>query len=120
MNILICGSRNWKRLAPIQDALDQHDRNTDTIIHGDCRGADKIADALARRMGYKIDVYPANWRGHGKGAGPMRNLLMLREGQPDVVYAFKENFDHTLARGGTENMVAIARKAGIRTVVVER
>lgn len=88
------------------------------FIHGDARGADKIADAVARRLGFDVEAYPADWRGNGKGAGPIRNRQMLDTGATLVV-AFKEGFDHSLTRGGTENMVRMARAAGIPTIVHE-
>jgi hypothetical protein len=41
---------------------------------------------------------------------------MLEMG-PDLVVAFKVDFDHTLSRGGTENMIRIARDAGVPTEI---
>ena len=119
MNVLICGSRDWSDEYPIFEVLSEHyDPKRDLVIHGAARGADMIADAVARRLGYTVMSFPADWRGHGRAAGPIRNKLMLDTGRPDVVWAFKRDFDETLQRGGTENMVRIARGAGVETWVV--
>ena len=75
-----------------------------------------VADAVGRQW-FKVETFPADWPGHGKAAGPIRNKLMLAQ-RPHLVVAFKDEFDHTLTRGGTENMVRIAREAGVKTMVV--
>lgn len=117
--MLICGSRDWTDRYPIHEVLaEQFDPKRDTVIHGGSRGADSVADTVARDLGFKVIVFPADWRGHGKAAGPIRNKLMLTEGKPDAVWAFKRDFDETLSRGGTENMVRIAKEAGVETWVV--
>lgn len=114
--VLICGDRNWSRPEPIRTVLRTFPEGT-VVIHGDAKGADKMAAAIARGMGFKVEAFPADWRGHGRGAGPIRNKLMLTEGKPTVVHAFKQHFDFSFASGGTENMVKIAREAGIPAFV---
>lgn len=109
MRILICGSRNWKDESAIRILLENMPSNT-VVIHGACRGADMIADRLARRMGFKVEVYPADWDRYPKAAGPIRNIRMLTHGKPDRVYAFTDNLS---ASKGTSHMVEIARKAGV-------
>ena len=119
--VIICGSRDWTNVGAIEDTmvgLHAGCSGRVVFIHGDARGADKIADAVARRLGFDVEAYPADWRGNGKGAGPIRNRQMLDTGATLVV-AFKEGFDHSLTRGGTENMVRMARAAGIPTIVHE-
>lgn len=123
MNALFCGSRDWKDARPIRvivKGLRHIFRDELHIIHGGARGADELAGTVA---GFsvppeRIHVFPADWRGHGRAAGPIRNKLMLGKGKPDIVFAFKDDFDHLLLRGGTENMVKIAKEAGIPTYVI--
>lgn len=104
-------------MLPIQKVLRMLDPE-DVVIHGAARGADRIAGRLALTYGLKVIDFPADWMGHGKAAGPIRNKLMLDVGRPTEVWAFKADFDETLSRGGTENMVRIAREAGVKTTVV--
>lgn len=108
--VLICGSRDWTDAERIRDVLICLGNGT-VVIHGGCRGADRIADRQARALGYEVIVYPADWQKYGKAAGPKRNGLMLREGKPDEVIAFRNGVTR-----GTEDMVGRARVLGIRVV----
>ena len=109
MSLLVCGSRDWTDAETIDAALSVYrtaGRHV-TVLHGDARGADTIADACARRYGYRVRRFPARWREHGNGAGFRRNIEMLDVG-PDKVLAFQ------LRRSpGTEHTVTEARKRGI-------
>lgn len=121
MKVLMCGSRDWDDADVIQNVIAglglAGPPTFDHIIHGAARGADSIAGQVARKLGLLVNEFPADWRGQGKAAGHIRNQLMLDE-KPDVVFAFKDGFDFTYSRGGTENMVRIAKEAGVRTYVV--
>jgi hypothetical protein len=81
-----------------------------TVIHGAAPGVDKLADRLARARGLGVEPYPANWKKHGKAAGPIRNEQMRTVGRPGAVAAF--HFLASLGRG-TADMVARARAAGL-------
>ena len=112
--ILICGSRDWSNIDIIKCRLDKFDSNS-TVIHGDCRGADKIAGGLAKSMGMKIEVYVADWKIYGKSAGPSRNQKMLDDGKPTIVIAFHNDIDNSK---GTADMIARAKKLGIPTEIL--
>lgn len=81
------------------------------VIHGVAQGADEIAASWAasrRQKGEAILVAPfkADWRSHGKAAGPLRNQRMIDDGKPDLVLAAPGS-------RGTLDMVTRAVKAGI-------
>lgn len=115
MKILACGDRNWTDAALVRHYLAQIGGGEDvTLIHGDCRGADVIAAHAAESLGWKVIAFPADWNKHGRRAGPIRNVEMLKQ-QPDLVIAFHDNLD---ASRGTAHMVRIAREAGVRVRVV--
>jgi hypothetical protein len=122
--ILVCGGRDFNDYAQLSQVLDTYadvhsgmyhpDDDwlpTDlTIIHGNARGADSLADKWAVNNYTGLEVYPADWQKNKKAAGPIRNKQMLVEGKPDVVLAF--------AGGrGTANMISQAHKAGV--IVIE-
>ena len=79
------------------------------LAHGDCRGADKLAEKWARERGVHAEPYPALWDEHGRGAGPRRNRYMLKTEQPNLVITFPGG-------SGTEDLIAKAAEFGLRVV----
>jgi UDP-N-acetylmuramoylalanine-D-glutamate ligase len=59
-----------------------------------------------------LEVYPADWKLHGKSAGHIRNQQMLDESKPDIVIAFPGG-------RGTANMIKRAKKAGVEVFQVD-
>jgi len=113
--ILVCGDRYWASNTIIQDKIVKLRIYYEdlTIIHGDCRGADKIADAICKKHGIDVVPYPAKWAKHGRAAGPIRNRQMLDE-KPVVVLAFHD----VIAKSkGTKDTVMEAIRRGIKTHV---
>lgn len=108
MRILVCGSRYWTDKEFIRKVLAELPEGS-TIIHGDCRGADRLAGEVAKELGLQVIAYPAQWK-LGAKAGPIRNKQMLVEEEPDFVLAFHDDLTH--ARG-TRDMLRRADKAGI-------
>ena len=84
-----------------------------TIISGGAKGADDTAIDWAVVSWTGLEVYPADWKKHGRGAGHIRNQQMLDEGKPDIVLAFPGG-------RGTENMIARAKKAGVEVRTYDR
>ena len=87
------------------------------IIHGAARGADSIAGEIARELRVQVKEYPAQWQKHGKKAGPLRNIRMLQEGEPQLVIAFHDDLANSK---GTRHMATIASKQGLEVFVVSR
>ena len=48
-----------------------------TLVSGGARGVDKMAERAASEFGVPIEVYPANWKRHGKRAGFLRNQTIV-------------------------------------------
>lgn len=114
LTLLVCGSRTWKDADRIKRVLSRWWRYHDLILlHGDALGADQIAARVGREFGWTVRAFPADWKAHGKAAGPIRNRLMLDE-QPDLVLAFQVDGSR-----GTQDTVDEARRRGIRTWVIE-
>lgn len=119
MRILVCGSRHfndynfmYRTIAAMFDPDD-----TLTLIHGDARGADRLAEAVFL-SGYfhsspEYKRFPADWSKYGKAAGPIRNKQMLDEGKPDLVIAFLGPNSR-----GTQNMIDQARRAGVPVEII--
>jgi YspA, cpYpsA-related SLOG family len=96
------------------DVLDRlnAERNFVLLIHGDARGADRLAGEWAQQRGVPVHAFPADWDKHRRAAGPIRNKQMLDEGRPDLVVAFPGG-------RGTNNMVRQARAAGVEIVEIK-
>lgn len=124
MRVLICGDRDWNDYWGIRMVINGlvqqtvSKKQTLVVIHGAARGADLIAGEIALSIeGVKVEEYPAQWKKHGKKAGPLRNVQMLQEGKPELVIAFHDD----LARSrGTLHMLTIAAKQGLDCYVVRR
>lgn len=114
MKILVCGDRGWSDRLLIWSVLKDYAAVTDNliIIHGNCRGADKLAQSVAEMLGLETRIYPANWKKYGRAAGPIRNKAMLDE-NPDLVIAFH---DHMGESKGTKNMLDQAAERGIEWI----
>ena len=114
MKVLVCGDRNWTDKALIKERL-QDLTQVEFVMHGGARGADRLAGEAANDLGFRVDEFPALWHFSGKSAGMARNRRMLEMGNPDLVQAFHDDIDHSR---GTKGMVALARRAGIKTHVI--
>jgi len=107
--IIVTGGRDYAYQAMVFGALDmQAEANViDAIIQGDCpTGADALARKWAIVNNHHLERYPAEWRKHGKAAGPIRNQQMIDEGRPTMVFAFPGG-------RGTADMVRRAKAAGV-------
>lgn len=122
--ILVCGGRDYDDYRHVARTLDSICAEREwimepdefgnwlpqvVIIHGGARGADCLADQWAVVNWQESVEFPADWKRHGKMAGPIRNLQMLEEGKPDLVVAFPGG-------RGTAHMVKAAEERGIEVI----
>lgn len=123
MRILVCGGRdcsssdvwNWLESnlrVELAFVTGHHASLTiEALIHGGARGADEGAERWGKSEHIKTHRYAADWKKHGKAAGPIRNQRMIDEGKPDVVIAFPGG-------KGTADMVSRARTDGLHVIEV--
>ncbi len=107
--ILICGDRDWTDVETIENFIRSLPPDT-VIIHGNSRGANKIAEREAKEHGLIVKGYSADWNQYGRAAGPIRNKRMLLEGRPDRVVAFHNDLSKSR---GTADMLRQAEKRGV-------
>jgi len=114
--ILVTGSRYYTDSATVEamlrEALGTHDPSQVILIHGDAPGLDRLAAAVAVRLGMTVESRPADWARHGRAAGPIRNREMVALGA-DMCLAFPLGGSQ-----GTWDCVSVCRQAGIPVRVI--
>ena len=113
--VIVTGSRYHTGREQIFNALEQEflKAKSMTVVHGGAAGADSIASLWARQKksyGFDVteEVHPAEWRVHGRAAGPIRNRKMAELGG-DIVLAFPLG-----KSSGTRGMMKISRQLGLK------
>lgn len=108
MRVLVCGGRDFadeKAAFSALNALHAVHKFT-VVIDGAASGADAIAAKWAIEKQLWNFRFPAKWNEHGRGAGPIRNRLMLEKAKPDMVVALPGG-------RGTADMISAAQQAGV-------
>lgn len=110
--VLVTGSRDWDDRDAVHAQLDRLHREHGNVevIEGGATGADTHAREWATAKGRPLKTYKADWKKHGRSAGPRRNQQMLDEAKPERVIAFSRDLESSR---GTKDMVRRARKAGV-------
>ncbi|MDB6425934.1 SLOG family protein [Curtobacterium sp. 20TX0008] len=117
--VLITGSRDFDDVEQVRAALNQirvEFGGPLTIVHGDARGADRIARDLTRNVPDALAVdepHPAQWRAADgstdRSAGHRRNADMVAAGASVCLAFYREGAGNR----GTAGCVRIARAAAI-------
>ena len=110
MRVLVCGGRDYEDIDAVFGALDELKReapvDTMIVIQGGATGADALARQWCNVARVEYINVPADWKKHGKAAGPLRNQKMIDKHEPDLVLAFPGG-------KGTADMVFRAENACI-------
>ena len=121
MRLAIIGSRTFDDLTlmttVIRGFLNSKHR-IDMLVSGGARGADSLAEMVAKELDIPINVYevtPEDWSKYGKSAGHRRNIKI--EENSDAVLAFcSGKFGST---PGTKNCVLLFVQHNKPVVIVE-
>jgi predicted Rossmann-fold nucleotide-binding protein len=114
MRVLVCGGRDNHDEEYVEKALDRLLATRgpfERLIHGDARGVDRMAGKWARDHGVLEWDFLPEWHRVDHNDGEGRNQRMIAEGAPDLVIAFPGGV-------GTENMIELARAAGIEVMEI--
>lgn len=102
MKLIIAGGRDYSLTA---EDIRELDRMPITeVVSGGATGADMSGEHYAEQRGLPVKKFMADWKSHGRGAGPIRNRLMAD--YADGVALFPGG-------RGTASMYAEAKKTGI-------
>jgi hypothetical protein len=105
---IVCGGRDYRDSERVNRVLDAAVARLgiEAIVQGVADGADYLAWQWADARDFPCGSFPANWKEHGRRAGPIRNQTMLDEAKPFCVIAFPGG-------RGTDDMKQRAREAGV-------
>ena len=59
---------------------------TTEVFNGLAQGADTFGASVANQIGIPVREFPADWKKHGRAAGPIRNQLMADEAEACILF----------------------------------
>lgn len=110
MIVVVAGGRNFTDETYARIKLNEMHYNIapTLVIQGGCMtGADMLVRDWAKSFGVPCATFHANWRYHGRAAGPIRNRSMAKVA--DVCMIFPGG-------RGTSSMKTAARKNGLKVI----
>lgn len=115
--VIIAGGRTFDNYRMVQEHCAyylQEKRKTHKVIivSGHATGADALGERFAAENNLDCELYPADWKSHGRAAGPIRNKKMAEVA--DALIAFWDGESK-----GTANMIKLAKEHGLKTAVVK-
>ena len=111
MKWAVIGGRDFTDEYHAYRELDKYVMGDDTIVSGAALGADTIASGYANDHHLKLIEYKAEWNKYGKGAGFIRNKLIIDE--CDEVIAFWDG-----SSKGTKSSIELARKVNKHVTII--
>lgn len=113
--VIIEGCRDFNDYELLKEKCDyflQDEKKEDVvIISGHASGADALGERYAQERGFQLETFPADWKAHGRAAGPIRNARMASAA--NALIAFWDGKSR-----GTKNMIEIAKNHNLKVVVV--
>lgn len=110
LRVAIVGSRGFKNLHRVRQYVDLLPDDAE-VVTGDARGVDAAAVAACRARCIPYTVFPANWKRHGRSAGPLRNAIIVE--RCDMLVAFWDG-----SSPGTLSSIRLAEKMKKPTQVI--
>ncbi|MEC6413617.1 DUF2493 domain-containing protein [Achromobacter xylosoxidans] len=110
MKVIVAGPRDFFDAGTVEAAINASGFDISELVHGNATGVDADAGYVARMRGLPVKAFPADWKTHGRAAGPIRNRQMAEYAQALVaVWDGKSR--------GTENMIEQAKKCMLKVYV---
>lgn len=113
--VIIAGCRDFNDYELLKEKCDyflQDEKKEDVvIISGHASGADALGERYAQERGFQLETFPADWKAHGRAAGPIRNARMASAA--NALIAFWDGKSRV-----TKNMIEIAENHNLKVVVV--
>ena len=112
VKVIIAGSRSITNYRAVENAikLSGWQADIEEVVCGGARGVDALGRLWANTHGIPVVTMRANWKKHGKAAGPIRNREMA-----DYAQALIAVWDGVSR--GTDNMIREAERRGLHCFV---
>lgn len=103
MKLLIAGTRTFTDYMLLKESVCNYIRHINPIditmiISGGANGADRLGELFAFKNKIPLKIFNADWKTHGKSAGPIRNALMAEYCDNAIIFWDGES-------KGTKNMI---------------
>lgn len=112
MRTIICGSRSaldYENMCAAMQMAELFEGIVPTVIlSGNARGADSLGEMWAKARGIPLELYPADWKTFGYGAGFARNHDMIKAGAQACVALRMPGISN-----GTDHMTRLSIAAGL-------
>lgn len=112
MKTIIAGTRTFYNYSVIEEACKKLPFQITEVISGCASGADEWGEFYAERHNIAVKRFKADWKKHGRAAGPIRNSEMAA--YADALVAFWDGESR-----GTKDMINKAKRRGLTVVIVE-
>lgn len=110
MRVIIAGGRDYDNYDGLLEAINEAQYEISTVVCGGATGVDALGERYAREMNKPLDIYKADWKAHGRGAGPVRNRKMAENA--DALIAVWDGRSR-----GTKHMIETATSKGLLVYV---
>lgn len=109
MKVIVAGGRDYKPDGAAYRWLREKLRElgADTIISGGATGADAMGEANAKTDGYRLMRFPADWKTHGRAAGPIRNREMAKHADAVILFPGGRGTDSMRREAEANGLVVI-------------
>jgi len=78
VRVIIAGSRTIHDYAVVEHAVKESKFDVTEVVCGGASGVDTLGFTWATRHEIPVKMMPADWKRHGRSAGPLRNGEMAR------------------------------------------
>jgi len=113
MKIAIVGSRTFNGYDLLEKTIcNKMVGSINLIVSGGARGADYLAERFAKKHNIPIQIFQAEWDKYGKGAGYIRNKLIIEN--VDIVFAFWDGKSK-----GTKHSIELAKEYNKKLFIIK-
>lgn len=85
MKVIIAGSRNIHTYSLVTEAVRRSGFTINEVVCGMGLGVDQVGYNWAQNNNTLVKEFPADWKAHGKAAGPIRNRKMAEYADAAII-----------------------------------